>query len=317
MNKHREDSNYWIEKLKINNLTITDEKEFKEYIDNYNFFIFVKKYSKLLYKTHNENIPIYKEESNSQMIINLFNLDRRLSTLILEDIFIIERKLSTLIYKEIMNKNLHEIPELNEKYFYNLSDEEFYYIFPRLEKYIFNNNPQNKSSIIFFKELFFSKKGIKKKMIWNWISELTFGQLCEIFFLLTRDSKKYITYLFFKDFQHNNLYFQFEKTLELIKHMRNIICHNHPIYVLKYKKYKKNQTYPNDTNNKKHIIILYNKLFNENIKNIKLYNVVMLINLISPQKKDLCYWFKKEIDSFSSENNIDFSNNIKNFMNYK
>ena len=38
MNKYRKDSQEWIDLLKKNNLSITNEEKFKWYIDNYSFF---------------------------------------------------------------------------------------------------------------------------------------------------------------------------------------------------------------------------------------------------------------------------------------
>lgn len=59
------------------------------------------------------------------MIIDLFNLDRNLSSLILPDILSIEKKLSTLICKEIIDSNSEKIPNLKNIHFYNLKDDDF------------------------------------------------------------------------------------------------------------------------------------------------------------------------------------------------
>lgn len=305
MEKHRKDSNEWIKELEEKNLIITNKKEFKSYIDSYSFFNFVKKYSKPLYEKSKENTKIYKEGSNSKMIISLFNLDRRLSALILEDIFLIERKLSTLIYREIMDKNLSNIPELNENYFYSLSDENFNSIFPFLEKNVFNIHKRNKKGVVYLKTEFFEKKGMKNMKIWDWASELTFGELCDIFFLLSIDSKKNITKLFFKHSNDKKFYLEFQQTINLINYTRNIVCHNRQIYDIKY------------TMENYRIISLYKKLFCKKIKNIRLYNIVMLIDSFSPQKNNLCSLFKNEIELFSSKTTKDFSDEIKVLMNFE
>lgn len=59
MDKYRKNSQEWIDLLKEKNLLIPNEENFKWYIDNYNFFNFVKGYS----------MPFYSNQDTKKVFI--------------------------------------------------------------------------------------------------------------------------------------------------------------------------------------------------------------------------------------------------------
>lgn len=312
MNKYRVNTDEWIEILKKNNLNIIDGNKFKWYIESYNFFNFVKKYSAPLCINNDANKNYYKSNSNSQMIIELFNIDRNLSNIILSDIFSIERKLSTVICKELIFQNEKSIPEISYCKFSDLSNYQIKKLFPKLEKKVFSNKNEEKkyrnNKVRYFKDKFIKKS--KDKIFGELFLEFTFGQLCEIVSFLNNYSRKNISKSFLKININKDLSFSFMLTLEMINHLRNLICHNHPIYDINYRKWKDGVYY------KTYISNLYSTIFGNEIDSIRLFNVVEIISEISPHETDLIKIFDKKIVKLKEKTNEEFSNEIKIIMNY-
>lgn len=306
MDKYRKNSQEWIDLLKEKNLLIPDEEKFKWYIDNYNFFNFVKRYSMPFYSNQDTKKSFYNKNSTSEMIIDLFNLNRNLSCLILADILSIEKKLSTLICKEIIDSNSEKIPNLKNIHFYDLKDDDFYSIFPKIKYAV----PNREDKIEYLKERLFKngKNKNKEKYIWECFLKFDFGQICEIFSYIDTPSKRNIASLFTGFKKNTKFYFEFQKMIELINYFRNMICHNNPIYNINYNQYKKN---------KELIICLYKEIFFKEISEIKLFNIINMIVLICPQKTKLYDMTKSRFDVLFSKYNEDFTKNIKKIVNYE
>lgn len=133
MDNHKQNSSEWVKVLKENNLKITDQPKFEWYIDNFNYYNFIKSYNRFFILNSDISLNTYKDNVSSSMIISLFNFDRNVSSIILGDLLSLERKLSTAICNEIIRKNHKRIPKLKEGLFISLEDEDIYTIFPKLK----------------------------------------------------------------------------------------------------------------------------------------------------------------------------------------
>lgn len=308
MDNHKQNSSEWVKVLKENNLKITDQPKFEWYIDNFNYYNFIKSYNRFFILNSDISLNTYKDNVSSSMIISLFNFDRNVSSIILGDLLSLERKLSTAICNEIIRKNHKRIPKLKEGLFISLEDEDIYTIFPKLKTNI-QQNPKlfkkyENNEAKYFKEKFSQKE---KKPLWYFVLELTFGDLVEIFCFLSETSQKKITCLFLKDKKYDKCYFDFRSTLKLINHARNMLCHNSAIYDITYTNYK----------HRKNIINLYSKIFNEKITNIKLFNLIKLIEWLTPHNSKLYDISIEKFDYHFKKINIEILEEIKLFTNFK
>ena len=86
-----------ITKLKNQGLIVWEEQKLLWYIKSYNYQNIIQNFRKPFYKINN-----YFKWSNSQMIIDLFNFNRNISTIIINDLHDVEMKLSSAISYEIM-----------------------------------------------------------------------------------------------------------------------------------------------------------------------------------------------------------------------
>lgn len=308
MDNHKQNSSEWVKLLEENNLKITDHSKLEWYIDNFNYYNFIKSYNRFFISNSDITLNTYKDNVSSWMIISLFNFDRNVSSLILGDLLSLERKLSTAICNEIIRKNHERIPKLKEGFFISLEDEDIYIIFPKLKNNIQKNSKLFKiyenNEAKYFKEKF-SKK--EKEPLWYFVLELTFGDLVEIFCFLGKSSQKNITHLFLKDKKYNNCYIDFRSTLKLINYARNMLCHNSAIYDITFTNY----------NHKKNIINLHYEIFNEKITNIKLFNLIKLIGWLTPHKSELYDLSIKRFYLYLKEIDTEILEEIKSFTNLK
>ena len=107
-----------------------------------------------------------------------------------------------------------------------------------------------------------------------------------------------------------SFHFEFQKMIELLNYVRNMICHNHPIYNIRHKKYR------NYEKNEKSIISLYIKIFSKEISKIKLFDIINIVVCICPHKTDLYNLAKDRFDKLFSDHKENFSQNIKKIINY-
>lgn len=112
---------------------------------------------------------------------------------------------------------------------------------------------------------------------------------------------------FLKDKKYDKSYFDFRSTLKLINYARNMLCHNSAIYDITYTNYK----------HRKNIINLYSKIFNEKITNIKLFNLIKLIEWLTPHNSKLYDISIEKFDYHFKKINTEILEEIKLFTNFK
>lgn len=105
--------------LKQKGLFIDDEEKLKWYLKSFNYQNIINGYNDFFMINNDRKTNKYKNISNSNGIIELFNFDRYISKLLLGDIQNIERKISTSIaytLSSIMKEN-----NVNDGRLFNLS----------------------------------------------------------------------------------------------------------------------------------------------------------------------------------------------------
>ena len=267
-----------ITKLKNQGLIVWEEQKLLWYIKSYNYQNIIQNFRKPFYKINN-----YFKWSNSQMIIDLFNFNRNISTIIINDLHDVEMKLSSAISYEIMTiikaPSLISLKEENIIFNVKLNKLEETY------KIIETNFAEIKK-----------KKEFKSKNLTNWkttplyILSLmwTFGISINIFSILNNSIQKKILQNYFpkiKDIELDT----FKSLLYAFKDLRNKISHNNIIYDFKFKykeviyqlvDIKNNQKIDNKIKRKieKDFLQILN---NQNGINCKLMNVIKIIALIN------------------------------------
>ncbi|MGL4343183.1 MAG: Abi family protein [Metamycoplasmataceae bacterium] len=308
-----------IDLLKERGLKIINEEKFKWYIRNYNYQNLINGYNDFFMINNNRKTNYYKKNIDSEMIINLFNFDRQLVSIILSDLLNIERKFSTMLAYEIMNNYLAEIPILKSGEILKCNNYEMQYIFPNINKIDLTlsgeKNLRIEKNIDILKEILcaYSKnktttlkyKNLNEIPLWTLSLNWTFSQTCKLYSLLDKKIQKNISNHFCKK-KERNFYINFEKVMILFNDIRNIVCHNNVLYKIDYKK------------NTKNISNMYNFLFLENIKNIRLKNIINLIITFTPHKSETLNIIENKINELSKrgfdEETLDF---IKKYTNFK
>lgn len=287
--------------LKQKGLFINDEEKLKWYLKSFNYQNIINGYNDFFMINNDRKTNKYKNISNSNGIIELFNFDRYISKLLLGDIQNIERKISTSIaytLSSIMKEN-----NVNDGRLFNLSYD--HVTIKKIFK-IQNKNEVEWKTIqenilknLNLKEKIFNNanQDIKEIPVWSLVIHLSFGSLIYLLKIMNKN-------IFYKIMENSNLKNyndlsnkEMIEIFEILKNARNRICHNNVLYNITI----------SDKNNK---INLINKFINQD-KKPNLYSLVLIIlKLEKPQQnnyliekinekiddwKDINYDIKKEI----------------------
>lgn len=287
--------------LKQKGLFIDDEEKLKWYLKSFNYQNIINGYNDFFMINNDRKTNKYKNISNSNGIIELFNFDRYISKLLLGDIQNIERKISTSIaytLSSIMKEN-----NVNDGRLFNLSYD--HVTIKKIFK-IQNKNEGEWKTIqenilknLNLKEKIFNNanQDIKEIPVWSLVIHLSFGSLIYLLKIMNKN-------IFYKIMENSNLKNyndlsnkEMIEIFDILKNARNRICHNNVLYNITI----------SDKNNK---INLINKFINQD-KKPNLYSLVLIIlKLEKPQQnnyliekinekiddwKDIDYDIKKEI----------------------
>ena len=287
--------------LKQKGLFIDDEEKLKWYLKSFNYQNIINGYNDFFMINNDRKTNKYKNISNSNGIIELFNFYRYISKLLLGDIQNIERKISTSIaytLSSIMKEN-----NVNDGRLFNLSYD--HVTIKKIFK-IQNKNEGEWKKIqknilknLNLKEKIFNNanQDIKEIPVWSLVIRLSFGSLIYLLKIMNKN-------IFYKIMENSNLKNyndlsnkEMIEIFEILKNARNRICHNNVLYNIKI-------------SNKNNKINLINKFINQD-KKPNLYSLVLIIlKLEKPQQnnyliekinekiddwKDINYDIKKEI----------------------
>lgn len=287
--------------LKQKGLFINDEEKLKWYLKSFNYQNIINGYNDFFMINNDRKTNKYKNISNSNGIIELFNFDRYISKLLLGDIQNIERKISTSIaytLSSIMKEN-----NVNDGRLFNLSYD--HVTIKKIFK-IQNKNEGEWKKIqknilknLNLKEKIFNNanQDIKEIPVWSLVIHLSFGSLIYLLKIMNKN-------IFYKIMENSNLKNyndlsnkEMIEIFDILKNVRNRICHNNVLYNITI----------SDKNNKINSI---NKFINQD-KKPNLYSLVLIIlKLEKPQQhnfliekinkkiegwKDINYDIKKEI----------------------
>lgn len=287
--------------LKQKGLYIDDEEKLKWYLKSFNYQNIINGYNDFFMINNDRKTNKYKNISNSNGIIELFNFDRYISKLLLGDIQNIERKISTSIaytLSSIMKEN-----NVNDERLFNLSYDHVtikkIFKIQNKKEVEWKTIQENILKNLNLKEKIFNNanQDIKEIPVWSLVIHLSFGSLIYLLKIMNKN-------IFYKIMENSNLKNyndlsnkEMIEIFEILKNARNRICHNNVLYNITI----------SDKNNK---INLINKFINQD-KKPNLYSLVLIIlKLEKPQQnnyliekinekiddwKDINYDIKKEI----------------------
>lgn len=311
-----------INHLKENKLNIDKIDIFKWYISNFNYKNIISGYN-LFFKINNDKkSTFYKQNINSSMIIELFNIDRMISKVVLSDILSIERKLSTLISYVLMENltKMRDSTKFVDGLILNWLDDDILLIFPNLKRVDvktrkISKNIDLKKNIKDFRNFLLPKKLKTNNNITHpiWVLCLywTLGETIFVFKMLRADYRFKILKEFFRNkkikIKKNEISF-FEEIFIILNIIRNICCHNNVLYDFSYKTIHFNHF------NK--IMSFINKMLGKNFKSVKLFTVLEIIVCFSPHKTNLIKICEEKFEE-TKELSCDVKELIKNYISGK
>lgn len=273
-----------IKLLESRNLTISNKAKLKNYLMKYNYENIINNYNKFFF--YNEQSKRYKNGVTSCGIINLFNYDRKISMLVLNEILDIEREVATAIVYLLPSEYRNILPQMEYGQILLLNNEEWKLIFPRKTYLLLDENKKPQFSYLprdvlskyaaNESESWIKKYGsVEHTPLWSLSIFWTFGTLVDI--LKSVDIKftqKVIKYVF-KDKPCSNMkHFEFIAILDLFRKIRNRICHNNIIYSFEYK-----------NNDFKHLRMVLSNFCGLNKRNVRLYGALSIMELFNPPHK--------------------------------
>lgn len=222
-----------IAKIQQEGLLITNKSKLRWYLKAYNYQNVINEYNQPFLLNHQHHV--YLKNANSQMILDLFNFNRCLSTLLIGDLHSIEMELSSSIAYELMQiiNKLHP----NQASLSALSNEEKATIFR-------NGSEKEIKEITGVLQTSFEKMRKNKEYLnkgWNKWEEVplyylalfcTFGNAISLFCCLNQHIQKQILSSYFHHIANIDLK-TFECLLFCFKDLRNKISHNEVIYKFK------------------------------------------------------------------------------------
>lgn len=230
-----------IDRLKTRNLNIKNYKLLESYLEKYNYENFVNLYYKFLSKP---NTKTFLDGVSSDILIDIFDFDRKLSIRLLSDVLELERIITTKLiyflpqyfyenrqrYSNNDNEIMLEIESLKNGTILTLSSKTLCSIFPKL-----SNNEQNYNVEDFLKNI---KQYVPINIlndnpsIWKIAIYWSTGTLRYIYDLLDDDTRMY----FIKQFNFDVPIYPSEmyEIIYMLNNLRNRICHNNAVYDFKF-----------------------------------------------------------------------------------
>lgn len=282
--------------LKNRNLSIPNIKKFKWYITSYNYYNFVNGYNDLLFVNQDRSTNLYKKNTSSEDIIEIFNFDRTISGYILSSILSFERILSsyiTIILGQFLCKQSERRNPLNlYGEIFNIDIKHRKFIFSNYKKYsdteiknIFSKNyvRNNKKVLI---EKYHNK--IENVPIWVLSVYWNFGDVKKIIEYLNNFLQDQLIELIQKNLKIQLNREMFIALITMLTKIRNRCAHNNVIYNFSYMNdevksfISKNSLISSNKINIFNLVQILDKLLRRNGKNLLedliLKNLEKLIN---------------------------------------
>ena len=217
MNKVFKSFDEQIKLLKSRNLSFWNgnsdlSQKVKWYLSKYNYHNFINGYIDPFMVNFDRHKNFYRSEVNVQYIIDLFNFDRSLSSVLINDILTIERNFSTQICYFILNKYKDIYDAINKGTILKLNENELLEMFPGLKEInlcrnvskdiILNENINKFKKIILgysseSNKVFKKYKNKEEYPLWALSIYWSFGDACFIFSILNNELKEEITLNYF------------------------------------------------------------------------------------------------------------------------
>lgn len=287
--------------LRARGLNILDANKLIWYLKAYNYQNLINGYNDLFMKNEDRKINKYKNIATSEGIIELFNFDRNISKVILSSIQNIERMLSTAIAYTIAkilcengydDGNIFSIKNndtlLKKIFVINENNNGYHKIVCSLE----NMYNRSKNDRIFSKY-----SSLYEIPIWTIILHCSFGTLID--FLENINKKTYFSIIKNSTISNCNCLTkkEFISIIQLLKSVRNRICHNNVLYNICISNVSKKNLISKVINKKLHK--------HKNTK-LNLYNICQLIECMEPRSDNFItdYICKKIMNFKNIDNSI-------------
>ncbi len=216
--------------------------KYRWYLSNFNYHNLVNGFNDPFFKDGGEENHLYRDNANFQMFIDLFNFDRKISKLVLNEIQSIERRINSgLVYWTLILNNV------DDGLLFNLDDE-------IIRKNIFNN-PHNNHNFNYknFKDSLFEQvltkdfcrrfisegRNINNIPLWVMCSTWNFSTTINFFEYSDID----VTTKVLEQMQPQNRSIKLSENIDFFRNLlllfldvRNTICHNNTLYNTKYTK---------------------------------------------------------------------------------
>lgn len=277
-----------IKDLARQGLYITDRSVLHYYIRNFNYNTFIYGYSEPFYiDCQNKK---YDHDSSSDQLINLYKFDRDMANHILRFILVIEKIMNTNVAYGIINEfNIKDkcLFKLNPKFIEhhimcNINEiipKTYYdnFVFKLIKYLPTNTTTKNFCERNARDEIYKWRNCPLDLMCLTWSFATTFS----LFIALDSNLRKRIIENFGIQNVHLNGFIDFMKN---VLHLRNMISHNNVIFNL-------TPTYQSQALND-----MYKFIFNKNVNNLSLVNLMELIEFFSHSKtliSNTRYYFNK------------------------
>ena len=235
-----------IELLESRGMNIKNRDYLKYYLERYNYQNFINGYNDYLFKSDERSSNTYKVGITEKEIINIFNFDRSISSLILSNILDIERQFSSYlnyvicqtlitkyndIYCNIFALDNKGYQDIFSNAFKSVPKDQWDEVVKTINdtlKYNWNNNKNDDLVIKYPNE--------KEIPLWCICIYWSFGDIRKILY-------KYLdSFLFNKFFDKLNNSkinkYEFKKIVKMMNKVRNKCCHNNVVYNWSYKNIK-------------------------------------------------------------------------------
>lgn len=231
MNKPFKTFDEQIDILEERKLTVKNPNKLKWYLQTFNYQNFISGYNDPFMQNFTRSTNVYREDASDLAIIDLFNFDRSLSSLLFSNIKQVESQLNTAITHEIA-RVLNENNYPNGNILKALEDTN---ILPYIFQAGVNKDSIRKTLLGNFgnKETKLSKKyPLTDNDVPIWVLSIfwSFGDAIYIFKKMNKKLKRIIVEkYFYKKFENSDTLY---KTLMWLKMVRNSACHNNVLYNL-------------------------------------------------------------------------------------
>lgn len=295
------------------------ENNFKYYLENFNYHNIVNGYNDFLMLNNDRKKNYYKKNSTAQNIIDLYEFDKKISSILFSRILEIEKLFATKICYYIMECNIDKSSLIKQGKILKINKEIFKSIFPNIEKIypkeasIETKRKDLRDSILSYckSKAVLNKYGNPKEIpIWVLSIHWSFGDLNKMFISLNDETRfKIFSSITKISDKSDEFILGFQQIMQMLNDFRNVLCHMNVLYKFNWKRGR--NIIKKFTNE---FVYQDNNIKQKNNWNIKLGDVIKIINFLSPcENTETINLIKKEIKELKEKLDPEIFNSIENY----